>query len=210
MVVLVKSAGLDKAVELYLSGSTVEEARGVTTPPITTAAFYKGLKAKGIKKRGKISRRTVADDYDLFICRCCGEEKEAMEFSEHRQTKTGYDLSRCKQCKIEMSRSAASWDSKPIVNRIYDRVKTRAKEKGLDFDLELSDIIIPELCPVFKVPFIYGDHSWTYSLDRIKPDLGYVKGNVVVISNKANMMKSTATVDEVGMLYEWMLSLFAS
>lgn len=129
-VVCVKSVGLDEAIKLYLSGSTVEEARGVTTPPISTVAFYEALKAKGVVKRGQISRQKIADEYDLFMCKCCGEVKEARDFSEHRQTKTGYDLSRCKQCKIKISRSAKSWDSKPIVNRIYDRVKTRAKDKG--------------------------------------------------------------------------------
>jgi len=203
----VKSHGLDRAIELYLSGSTVEEARGVTTPPISTVAFYKGLKARGIEKRGRISRQVIADEYDLFICRCCGLEKEARDFTEHNQTKTGYDLSRCKACKVEMSRAAKYWDNKPLVKRIYDRAKTRATIKGLPFNLELSDIILPEVCPVFGKPFIYGDHMWTYSLDRIQPELGYVKGNVVIISNKANMMKNTATTDDVRMLYEWMLSL---
>lgn len=147
---------------------------------------------------------------ELFLCKTCTEEKPFGAFSLHKECTLGIDTSRCKACKRGFSKSANEWATKPIEAKILNRVKTRAKEKGLDFDLELSDIIIPELCPVFKVPFIYGDHSWTYSLDRISPELGYIKGNVVVISNKANMMKSTATVDEVKALYEWMLSLFAS
>lgn len=202
-----KSVGLDRAIELYLSGSTVEEARGVTTPPISTVAFYEGLKAKGIEKRGQISRQVIADEYDLFVCKCCGLEKEARDFSEHKQTRTGYDLSRCKACKIEMTRSAKYWDSKPLVKRIYDRAKGRAIRKGLPFNLELSDIVLPEVCPVFGKPFIYGDHMWTYSIDKIEPDLGYIKGNTIIISNKANMMKNTATTEDVRMLYEWMLTL---
>lgn len=207
MVELVKSVGFDRAIELYLSGSTVEEARGITTPPISTVAFYEGLKANGIEKRGKVSRQIIADEYDLFVCKCCGVEKEARDFSEHGKTKTGYDLSRCKTCKIEMSRSARYWDKTPIIKRIYDRAKGRAKRKGIAFNLELSDIVLPEVCPVFGKPFIYGDHMWTYSIDKIKPDIGYVKGNIMIISNKANMMKNTANADEVKMLYEWMLTL---
>ena len=56
---LVKSAGLDldKAVCAYLSGSTVEEARGVTAPPITTYIFYKCLRDRGIELRGNITRK---------------------------------------------------------------------------------------------------------------------------------------------------------
>lgn len=35
------------------------------------------------------------------------------------------------------------------------------------------------------------------SLDRIEPDLGYVAGNAIVISNRANRLKSDATIDEL-------------
>lgn len=202
-----KSVGLDEAIELYLSGSTVEEARGVTTPPIDTVSFYKGLEFKGIEKRGRISRRNVLPDDADLECQSCGETKCVSEFSKSEGTKIGYDSSRCKACKRAERKAVEAWANKPMVKRIFDRVKGRAVRKGISFDLELEDIIIPDVCPVFKVPFIYGDHSWTYSLDRIKPELGYVKGNVVVISNKANMMKNTATTEDVRMLYEWMLTL---
>jgi len=201
----VSLVGLDDAIELYLSGSTVEEARGVTTPPIHTSAFYKELKVRGIEKRGRVSRQVVADEYDMFICKCCGLEKEAREFSEHKQTKTGYDLSRCKECKLGMTRSAKYWDNKSIERRIYDRTKGRATRKGIPFNLELSDIVLPSLCPVFGKPFVYGDHMWTYSIDRLKPELGYTKGNVIIISNRANMLKGSATADEIGMLHKWLL-----
>lgn len=34
------------------------------------------------------------------------------------------------------------------------------------------------------------------SLDRVRPDLGYVPGNVRVISNRANLIKNDGTADE--------------
>ena len=40
----------------------------------------------------------------------------------------------------------------------------------------------------------------SYSLDKIIPELGYVKGNVWVISNKANMIKSNASLKELQLL----------
>lgn len=144
---------------------------------------------------------------ESFLCKTCKEEKPFGAFSIHLQCLLGIDISRCKECKKSFSKSANQWAIKSIESKILNRVKTRAKEKGIPFNLELCDIVIPDVCPVFKVPFIYGDHSWTYSLDRIKPELGYVKGNVVIISNKANMMKNTATTEDIRMLYEWMLTL---
>ncbi len=35
------------------------------------------------------------------------------------------------------------------------------------------------------------------SLDRIIPEKGYVKGNVIVVSNKANVIKNNATPEEI-------------
>lgn len=40
-----------------------------------------------------------------------------------------------------------------------------------------------------------GDHS--PSLDRIRGDLGYVPGNIIVISNRANRIKSDASIREL-------------
>ena len=74
---------------------------------------------------------------------------------------------------------------------MYRAAKARAKEKGRDFNIELSDIVIPTLCPVLGIPM---DRP---SLDRIDGTKGYVKGNVRVISHRANMLKNDATIEEL-------------
>jgi len=87
--------------------------------------------------------------------------------------------------------------------------KYRAKQSGLDFDLEISDISIPELCPVLHVPLVVGkrDH-YNPSLDRIDNSKGYVKGNVQVISYKANAMKNSATREELLKFAYWVTTSF--
>lgn len=142
-------------------------------------------------------------------CKTCSKERPETAFSAHAQCKLGIDTSRCKDCKKAERKSKEAWINKPLAKRILDRVKGRASRKGIPFSLELEDIVIPEVCPVFGVPFIYGDHEWTYSLDRIKPELGYVKGNVIVISNKANMLKGAGTTEEIGKLHTFLLALDA-
>jgi hypothetical protein len=84
--------------------------------------------------------------------------------------------------------------------------KQRAKNKGLAFNIEVSDIVIPACCPLLGIPIFFkggGQGSQTANspaLDRIKPALGYVKGNVWVISQKANTAKSDLSIDEMKLL----------
>lgn len=78
------------------------------------------------------------------------------------------------------------------------------KKKGIEFNLELTDIILPEVCPVFNKPFVYGDTDWTYSIDRIDSSKGYVKGNIAIISNRANRAKNDLTRHELQLIIEYM------
>lgn len=87
-------------------------------------------------------------------------------------------------------------------NRILTRIKSRAKVNSIPFNLELEDIIIPEICPVLniKIQSVAGAGTNQYgspSVDRIDSALGYTKGNIRVISQRANLLKSNATVEEL-------------
>ena len=91
---------------------------------------------------------------------------------------------------------------------LYGQARYRAKRKGIKFDLEVSDIVIPKLCPVLKIPLVKnnrqsGPRASSPSLDRINNNLGYIKGNVQVISHKANTMKHCATDSELVLFANW-------
>jgi hypothetical protein len=109
----------------------------------------------------------------------------------------------------------AEYRSKFPEKAILKAAKSRAKIRGLDFNIELSDIAIPELCPILKTPIIIhsgtgkqGGHMDSPSLDKIDNNKGYVKGNVQVISHKANSMKFNATPDELVLFAEWILKTY--
>lgn len=81
--------------------------------------------------------------------------------------------------------------------------RRRAKTKGLDFNLELLDVVIPTLCPILGCELQVSGRSrgtnrgrWP-TIDRIDNDKGYTKNNIQVISFKANTMKNNASVDEL-------------
>ena len=64
--------------------------------------------------------------------------------------------------------------------KLWYSAKERADTKGLPFDIELSDINVPSVCPVLGIPInidnkdIRSDNS--PSLDKFYPSKGYVKG----------------------------------
>ena len=43
-------------------------------------------------------------------------------------------------------------------------------------------------------------------VDRIVPELGYVEGNVVWLSHRANRIKDDATLEELERIVEWLKS----
>ena len=92
---------------------------------------------------------------------------------------------------------------------LFYRAKRRAKETGVPFALEMADILIPETCPVLGIPILSGvGHGYRNgngpSLDRMNPALGYVPGNVCVISERANRIKNDGTVAEHRAIADWM------
>ena len=91
---------------------------------------------------------------------------------------------------------------------VLARCRGRAKEKGIPCTISIADFEIPSHCPVLGVPLQVGvgqgGQPFSPSLDRIDSSKGYEPGNVMVISKRANSMKSDATVEEVEMLLAWM------
>ena len=83
---------------------------------------------------------------------------------------------------------------------LWKSAYSRARKAGIPCNIDLEDIIIPERCPILDIPlYIHEGKSQhdSCSLDRINPKLGYVKGNIAVISRMANTMKQDASRDEL-------------
>lgn len=96
--------------------------------------------------------------------------------------------------------------AQPTEIRLWKYAKQRAAKSGIPFDIEPSDIVIPCSCPILGTiltPF-EGGLGTSPSLDRRVNDKGYVKGNICVISSKANNCKSDLTLEEAERLVEYM------
>ncbi len=86
--------------------------------------------------------------------------------------------------------------------RLYYSCKCRSKKNGIPFDLDVPYIqtLLDEsaVCPLLGTA--YSDGKYTQSLDKIIPELGYTKGNVWVVSYRANSIKNDASIDELRMI----------
>ena len=94
----------------------------------------------------------------------------------------------------------------PLLNA-FKTAKSRAKSRGLEFNIEKEDLELPEVCPVFGIPIIPARGYRTDnspSLDRIDNTKGYVKGNVRIISWLANCRKGDLTIEQVEALLRYM------
>lgn len=104
-------------------------------------------------------------------------------------------------------------DKEKHVYRFYHNAKQRARQKNIPFDLTYEYLmsITTDECPVFKTPFIWGINrkgkgnapNNSPSLDKIRPNRGYVMGNVAFISRRANKMKDDGTMREHYAIADW-------
>ena len=86
------------------------------------------------------------------------------------------------------------------IQRLYKVTKKRALFNNIPFNITEEDLVIPENCPVLGIPInrqIGSLSNNSPSIDKIDPALGYIKGNVWIISMRANRMKSDLSREEI-------------
>lgn len=89
--------------------------------------------------------------------------------------------------------------------KLFNSTKSTALHRGLEHNIDIDDIVFPEKCPVFGIPLLKsGRENNSPSVDRVDSSKGYVKGNVRIISLRANRLKSNATVEELEQLLAYM------
>jgi len=92
-----------------------------------------------------------------------------------------------------------------LVNKARDRSKT----KNMEFNIDISDLDEPIVCPILGIEINWANLSGKVgenspSIDRIDNSKGYIKGNVRVVSYKANSLKSNGTIEEFEKIIKYM------
>jgi hypothetical protein len=145
----------------------------------------------------------------IQYCKKCGEYKEWCEENFYVDFRTGKLEYHCKQCRRKDSskrNKANRQTDRGWARDLVNKARERAKLKGLPCDITVEWILLntPLLCPVLGIPLkrnklAVSDNSPT--LDRINNLLGYIIGNVQIISMKANRAKNNLSFEEIERLY---------
>ena len=143
------------------------------------------------------------------------------EAFERRRKKINEHRKKNQKCAVSTAEGRAAYNEqmaaymrearrkRPEVHMLA-RIKARAKAKGLAFNLTTEDILIPKRCPILGIPLVVGDgtaNDNSPELDRINNRKGYVRGNVHVISRRANRIKNDATIAELEKIASYLRAL---
>ena len=149
-------------------------------------------------------------------CRKCSMVKAIEHFyTNGKITQNNIDghSNTCIECRKAEWRKQAE-DPEKRKQWLLMRIKSKCTTQGIPFNLTLDDLVIPTHCPILGIPLKFGSKQPNNfrdvrgrdyqavpddspSIDRIEPHKGYVKGNVVVVSYRANNIKTNASVDEL-------------
>ena len=144
-----------------------------------------------------LKQETQGKHLKVYV-RCeCGTET----WVRHSSVVKKKDIKSCGCWKNKWDRKRG-WDDR---TQMLSRAKYRAKQRGHEFTITKDDIVIPDKCPLLGIPLIKNktiQKGNSPSLDRKDPTKGYIKGNVWVISNRANTLKNDATIQELKTLVE--------
>ena len=153
------------------------------------------------KGTGVYGRRSICKECDRNLHNTPeARERRRLRRIERRNTVAGL---REKEKQTDLLRLQNNEDA--YKKYIIRSAKRRALSQGIPFDIDYTDISIPEYCPLLgiKLNKHVGEgklHDDSPSLDKIIPELGYIRGNVWVISSKANRIKSNATIELLDLL----------
>ena len=91
------------------------------------------------------------------------------------------------------------------IGYMLESIKYRAKKNGIEFQIGRDDVVIPSHCPILGIQLFFSEATGSKSnknpnspsIDRIDSSKGYIPGNILVCSWRANFLKNDATAAEL-------------
>ena len=170
---------------------------------LTIVDFVKKEERERLDGKGNtyIEKRT----YAICVCSC---DNKKIEVLPEQLRKGDVQSCGCYQKESAGNRFRTHGKSHTREFDLWAAAKERADKHGIDFNIDVEDIVIPKVCPVLGIPINISlgrgrRQPDSPSLDKFYPEKGYVKGNIQVISWRANRIKSDGTPDEWIKIAKW-------
>lgn len=138
-------------------------------------------------------------------CNKCGEHKPISEFYTRTEDKNKY-MACCKLCANARTRKNFSTEKSTMeghARQIFMKRRRVARVKSIPFEIdwEYALSLLTPNCAILGTPLNWCEKTEkpkpdSPSLDKIIPELGYIKGNVAWVSHKANTIKSYGSLEE--------------
>lgn len=158
---------------------------------------------------GFIRKKKKKSTYYLVQCICiCGNKVECLPSRLNSQANRS-----CGCMKVEYQKSFVKKHTKhgihgTIEYLMYHGAKSRAKKHKLPFSIEYEDIVVPDRCPVLGIKIRKSNDGFVKpsspTLDKLNPLKGYTKNNIVVMSHRANTIKSDGRLSEFESILKYM------
>lgn len=130
----------------------------------------------------------VSKQYANFLAKKYGLEKiwKEKQPSQLKQKKESFSLGK---------------DLYSICRLKFTRKRQNCRKSGIPFLLNFEELAWPTHCPVLGIPMEYDSfdnraQEGSPSFDRTDSSLGYIPGNVRIISWRANRIKNDGTAEE--------------
>jgi len=122
----------------------------------------------------------------------------------HRYFKQAY----CRDCSLK---AAYEWQQQHPFRVLVLAAKHHNRNKhDFDIDEEYLQLFDTDTCPILGIPIQCNigkcrrkQSPDSKSLDRVDSTKGYIKGNVQIISWRANSLKGDATLEEMVLIGKW-------
>lgn len=171
--------------------------RGVPVDPKATVVYLNGCKSD-LSPANLILDTAYKDT--LRVCKSCNEKLPLAFFrADIINNNTVLWRWECKQCGA--NKATSRWRGMKPAEKLWKSAKSRAARTGVLFTITQQDImgVWQERCPYLDIPIKpdSGSKHDSPSLDRIVPEKGYTKGNIVVCSWVGNAIKGAWSSEQL-------------
>lgn len=168
------------------------------------------LNILGFKSK-RFSSSVTRDNSEDKVCTKCKETKSINEYQRGRRGQEHeYEFSYCNSCRSAQTYTALNNNFESYFKDRCRRWKNSAIKSNSLFTINYDYILnIYNLqhgkCFYTEVEMVWGVNTGgnrnIISLDKVVPNLGYIPGNIVLCTNRANTIKCDQTLDE---MKQWM------